>query len=212
MKREFKSGANRNSDEGKLDYEGFISPVVEWAFAQYMHKHRLLEDGTLRDSDNWQNGIPVNELMKSGHRHWQDIRMKHRGFTPTDNGKEVGRLEALLGMKFNIDAMIYNEVKDKNDVDRNFVKEVYCPFSNDKDPLEILGELVGVPIKTKDVTPTNKNSLKQLKGVIEDTLLDPMLASLAQREIENCDHCIGLEGDDYDKCMMTCEAVLYGDE
>jgi len=49
--REFKTGANRNSEEGKLDYEGFLHPLVIEEFAKYMHKHRHLEDGTLRDSD-----------------------------------------------------------------------------------------------------------------------------------------------------------------
>lgn len=27
-KREFKTGANRNSDEAKIDFEGFLSPLV----------------------------------------------------------------------------------------------------------------------------------------------------------------------------------------
>ena len=111
--RQFKTGATRNNADNKLDYEGFINPIVEWAFAQYMHKHRLLEDGTMRASDNWQLGIPQQELMKSAHRHWQDLRLIQRDYTVGENGKIVSKLDALLGLKFNIDAMVYDELKNK---------------------------------------------------------------------------------------------------
>lgn len=120
--RKFESGATRNSSDNKLDYEGFINPIVEWAFAQYMHKHRLLEDGTMRASDNWQLGIPQQELMKSAHRHWQDLRLIQRYYTVGENGKVVSKLDALLGLKFNIDAMIYDELKNNKVVDRNYTR------------------------------------------------------------------------------------------
>lgn len=78
-KRTFSTGATRNSDEGKLDYEGFLSPLVVERFAQYMHKHRFHEDGTVRDSDNWQKGIPKDAYMKSAWRHFMDWWKHHRG-------------------------------------------------------------------------------------------------------------------------------------
>src|SRR5687768_4320669 len=34
--REFETGATRNLDNGKLDYEGFLSPLVMERFAEYM--------------------------------------------------------------------------------------------------------------------------------------------------------------------------------
>ena len=120
--RQFKTGATRNNADNKLDYEGFINPIVEWAFAQYMHKHRLLEDGTMRASDNWQLGIPQQELMKSAHRHWQDLRLIQRGYTVEENNKVVSKLDALLGLKFNIDAMIFDELKNNKVVDRNYTR------------------------------------------------------------------------------------------
>lgn len=52
--REFDTGANRDLDEDKYDYEGFLNPKVLEAYAKYMHKHRYLKDGSIRDSDNWQ--------------------------------------------------------------------------------------------------------------------------------------------------------------
>jgi hypothetical protein len=77
-KRQFDSGANRDTDEGKLDYEGFLNPLVLKRFAEYMHKHRKLSDGTLRDSDNWQNGMPLDVYMKSLTRHFMDLWLIHR--------------------------------------------------------------------------------------------------------------------------------------
>ena len=118
--REFETGANRNSDEGKLDYSGFNHPLVEWAFAQYMHTHRELEDGTLRDSDNWQKGIPNNELLKSKRRHDQDYDMIARGIKVTENGEELDPVEVLCGIRFNINALILSYVKQIEEVDRNF--------------------------------------------------------------------------------------------
>lgn len=56
--REFRTGATRDNDEGKYDYEGFYHPLVVKRFGQYMDKHRKQADGKLRDSDNWQKGIP----------------------------------------------------------------------------------------------------------------------------------------------------------
>jgi len=46
------TGATRDVDNDKYDYEGFLSPIVLHRYAQYMHKHRLQSDGELRDSDN----------------------------------------------------------------------------------------------------------------------------------------------------------------
>lgn len=76
--RAFSSGATRDSEEGKLDYEGFLSPLVIKRYAEYLHSHRKQADGKLRDSDNWQKGIPLNVYMKSGWRHFFDWWYWHR--------------------------------------------------------------------------------------------------------------------------------------
>lgn len=76
--RTFESGATRNDDNGKLDYEGFLSPWVLERYAQYMHKHRIQKDGELRASDNWQKGIPITEYMKSMFRHFMTAWKLHR--------------------------------------------------------------------------------------------------------------------------------------
>ena len=76
--RTFGSGATRDTDEGKLDWEGFVSPVAMRFFAEYMHKHRHQSDGTLRDADNWQKGMPRRQYMKSLIRHTWDLWLKWR--------------------------------------------------------------------------------------------------------------------------------------
>jgi hypothetical protein len=52
-----KTGATRDTSNGKNDYEGFNNPLVELAFGDYMTEHRIQSDGSLRDSDNWQQGF-----------------------------------------------------------------------------------------------------------------------------------------------------------
>src|SRR6266496_958544 len=76
--RKFETGATRDDDNSKLDYEGFLCPLVLHRFAEYMHQHRVQTDGTLRASDNWQKGIPTDAYMKSMFRHFMDLWSAHR--------------------------------------------------------------------------------------------------------------------------------------
>ena len=78
--REFKTGATRDNDTEKIDFEGFLNPLVLQAFGEYMHHHRKQADGKLRDSDNWQRGIEKSVYMKSLLRHVHDLWMEHRGY------------------------------------------------------------------------------------------------------------------------------------
>lgn len=94
--RTFDSGATRNLDDSKLDFEGFLSPLVLERYAQYMHKHRKQADGKLRDSDNWQKGIPLNAYMKSGYRHFIDWWKEHRGISTAE-----GLEDSLCALMFN---------------------------------------------------------------------------------------------------------------
>jgi len=77
--RQFETGATRDADIDKFDYEGFLSPIVLRRYAEYMHKHCKQSDGKLRASDNWQKGIPILQYMKSKWRHfmgtWSAIRL-----------------------------------------------------------------------------------------------------------------------------------------
>lgn len=77
--RTFGTGANRDSDTAKIDYEGHLSPTVLEVYGLYMHRHRFLADGSVRDSDNWQKGMPLSVYMKSLWRHFLDMWKVHRG-------------------------------------------------------------------------------------------------------------------------------------
>jgi hypothetical protein len=101
--RVFASGATRDTDENKLDFEGFFSPLVMEEFAKYMHGKRRMADGSMRDSDNWQKGIPLDAYMKSMWRHFFAVWKSHRAGT-------VSR-EDLMGLQFNVQGYIHETIK-----------------------------------------------------------------------------------------------------
>lgn len=80
--RTFASGATRDTASGKLDPEGFLDPLVILAFSEYMDRHRVQSDGSLRASDNWKAGFPRAQTMKSLWRHFLDLWLLHRGHPP----------------------------------------------------------------------------------------------------------------------------------
>ena len=104
--RLFPSGATRDTDQGKIDPEGFLSPLALEAFFKYMHKHRMQSDGTLRASDNWQKGIPVEAYMKSAWRHFFAVWRGHRGA-----GIAVDDLCALM---FNVQGLLHELLKGES--------------------------------------------------------------------------------------------------
>lgn len=106
--RKFDSGATRDSEEGKYDYEGFYNPLVIKRFGQYMDKHRKQADGKLRDSDNWQKGIPKNAYIKSAWRHFMDWWMEHRGYKSRE-----GIEDALCALLFNVQGYLFEILKNK---------------------------------------------------------------------------------------------------
>ena len=114
--RTFNSGATRDTNENKFDYEGFLSPLVIKRYAEYMNKHRKQSDGSLRDSDNWQKGIPKKVYVKSAWRHFMDWWMEHRGL-PSRDGIE----EALMALLFNVMGYTHELLKEKDNV-RKFNK------------------------------------------------------------------------------------------
>jgi hypothetical protein len=107
--REFDTGATRNRDEEQLDYEGFLSPAALKRFAEYMHGHRRQADGTIRASDNWQRGIPIESYAKSLIRHVWDAWLEHRGHSSRE-----GLEDALCGIIFNAQGWLHELVKVRN--------------------------------------------------------------------------------------------------
>ena len=99
--RTFDSGATRDDDTDKYDYEGFLSPVVLERYAAYMHENRVQADGEIRASDNWQKGIAKRVYMKSLLRHMMDLWAHHR-FPYEDSPSTRKAVEdCLCGVLFN---------------------------------------------------------------------------------------------------------------
>jgi hypothetical protein len=104
--RTFDTGATRDTAEGKLDPEGFTSPLVMKQFYKYMNMNRLQSDGKIRDSDNWQKGITKNAYMKSLKRHCDDLWLEHRG-----HSTQAGKVASLCGIMFNAMGYLYEHLK-----------------------------------------------------------------------------------------------------
>jgi len=125
--RHFNSGATRDSDTNKNDYEGFYHPLVVEAFGDYMNRHRVQADGQLRDSDNWQRGIPRDAYIKSLWRHFLDVWFMHRGYKRIDKqtGKEVTMKEALCAILFNVQGYLFEILKNETK-ERPFIIDGVC--------------------------------------------------------------------------------------
>lgn len=103
--RHFASGATRDDTTDKLDFEGFLSPLAIEAFAEYMHKNRFQADGVIRESDNWQKGIPKEAYMKSMFRHFFVVWKHYRS---SDD-----YIEDLCALYFNVQGLLHETLKEK---------------------------------------------------------------------------------------------------
>ena len=102
--RTFEGGATRDTEQNKLDYEAFNSPLVDKCYATYLNKHRTQSDGSLRDGDNWQKLFGekhTDVCMKSLCRHVVDVRLAHRG-----HASEQPIVDSLCGIIFNAKAYL----------------------------------------------------------------------------------------------------------
>ena len=110
--RIFATGATRSPLGDKLQYEGYLSPIVLQRFAQYMKLHQTQADGRVRPADNWQRGIPPESLMDSLSRHYMDVWLHHRGYG--DRAAEDIE-EALCAMMFNTMAYLKTVLEEEDD-------------------------------------------------------------------------------------------------
>jgi hypothetical protein len=125
--REYVGGATRDTDQNKLDHEGFNNPLVDKCYAEYLHKHRQTANG-LRDSDNWQSLFGdkhTDVCIKSLCRHVIDVRLAHRGYKseqPIKDGlcaiifNAKAYLLKLLLDEMNYEAAIDHEIGTKPDL------------------------------------------------------------------------------------------------
>lgn len=109
--RQFDTGATRDTDTNKLEYNGFNCPLVEKRFAEYMHTHRLQSDGKLRASNNWQKGIPQDVYMHSLHRHFMDLWLHMNGYPEEAVDSDIESV--LCAIRFNINGILHERLKAK---------------------------------------------------------------------------------------------------
>lgn len=109
--RQFDTGATRDTDAGKLDFDGFLSPLVLRQYADYMHGHRKLPDGSLRASDNWSLGIDREVYMKSLWRHFFAVWEENKGIETPD-----GLVANLCAVLFNASGMLHEVLKSNREV------------------------------------------------------------------------------------------------
>ena len=123
--RAFGTGATRNV-ETDPDLHGFTSPLALAMFARYMHTNRTQADGTLRDSDNWKKGIPLDSYIRSMRRHLQDLTLHHDGYP--DCARE-DLYAALSGLFFNVQGYMHEIAKE--DIERERLEEGLLALAED---------------------------------------------------------------------------------
>jgi hypothetical protein len=134
LMRDFESGATRSSDAGKPDYEGYMSPLVIERFGRYMTEHRKQADGKLRDSDNWQKGIPRAAYIKSCFRHFMDWWKYHRG-----HYIEYGIEETLCAVMFNTMGYLHEHIKARDAAQEKHREAASCKAAPGKDGQSLPG-------------------------------------------------------------------------
>ncbi len=109
--RTFATGANRDTDEGKLDYEACLSPLVLERYAQYLYECQEMPDGSRRADDNWQKGMPLSAYMKSAWRHFFMMWKLHRsqGEICTKDFED-----AICGVLFNTMGYLHEWLANRN--------------------------------------------------------------------------------------------------
>lgn len=128
--RIFDTGATRSAELDKLDYEGFLCPFVLERYAQYLHEHKTQADGKVRESDNWQKGIPQKAYVKSLLRHVLDFWKKIRGGDYTRKAMQ----DLVCGILFNAMGWLHEDLKTYRNIQASM-----------KSPLEHAEVRLGAP-------------------------------------------------------------------
>jgi len=115
--RQFSTGATRDTDVGKLNYVKALCPLVLQYYVEYLGKHRVQSDGSLRDWDNWKKGIDKQVYMEGLGRHEHAVWLLNSGYPAFDNHGPVTMKDSLCGVIFNSMGMLREileeERKDK---------------------------------------------------------------------------------------------------
>ena len=135
----FGTGATR-STETAFDPEGFISPGALAEYCRYMAEHRVQADGKLRDSDNWQKGMPTSRAFRSLNRHHLDAWLIHRGYPPVSADCSTLR-GALCGIIFNALLILKNEVVDRDSREPEQKRVGFGSYAHSHLPQDVLDRI-----------------------------------------------------------------------
>lgn len=111
--RQFDSGATRDTIKGKLNYVKALSPIVLQRYVQYLDVHRKQSDGSMREFDNWKQGIPKEAYLGGLGRHFVAVWLLEHGFPASDNHGSVTLEDSLCGIIFNSMGRLHELLKEK---------------------------------------------------------------------------------------------------
>lgn len=114
--RKFDTGATRNIDALRDDPEGYLSPLVLDRYNEYMTKNRVQADGSIRASDNWQLGIPLEAYIKGLWRHFLHLWQRHRGWPVRDSKASLNAEEDCCAILFNTQGYLHELIKKRLEV------------------------------------------------------------------------------------------------
>ena len=114
--RTFDTGATRDTADGKLNYRKALSPIVLQRYVQYLDAHRKQPDGSLRDFDNWKQGIPIEAYHEGLGRHDMAVWLLHDGYPAKDNHGPVTLEDTLCAIIFNSSGWLHELLKAESEV------------------------------------------------------------------------------------------------
>jgi len=114
----FDTGATRSEDTVRDDPDGYMSWPFMQMYFEYMTKNRVQADGAVRESDNWQKGIPKDRYMKGAYRHFMHWWARHRGHTVNDPMAADNIEEDMSALFFNLQGYAHELLKEKKDASR----------------------------------------------------------------------------------------------
>jgi len=114
----FEGGATRSAEgPDRPDYRKALSPIVLQGYVEYLGRHRLQADGSLRDWDNWKAGVPLDRYLGGLGRHDMNVWLLMHGFPAEDDNGPVTLLDSLYGVIFNSMGMIHEILRRENGKD-----------------------------------------------------------------------------------------------
>ena len=117
--RQYSSGATRDTDVGKLSYVKALSPIVLQRYVQYLDAHRKQSDGSMREFDNWKNGIPEDTYLDGIGRHFVAAWLLAQGYPASDNHGPVNLQDTLCAIIFGASGWLHEILKKE--------KKFVCP-------------------------------------------------------------------------------------